>query len=84
MDIETAQPVDLCDYYFTLLLQTHKKGWSHLDLLGTVEECTLDVLKQFISDFLNRNLFIKSLMYGNLTQEVKLIHFKFKFCNLRI
>ena len=45
-------------------------GWTHEQLLNTINDFTLNDLKAFIPQLLTQNIFIESIMYGNLTEEV--------------
>ncbi len=52
----------------TLLIS--EKGWTKHQLLNCIDDFTVQDLQHFIPKLLTQNLFIESLMYGNLTQEV--------------
>lgn len=66
-NFEAEQPYQHSLYYMTLLLS--EKGWSKKQLLNTINDFTLEDLQQFIPKLLTQNVFIESLMYGNLSEQ---------------
>lgn len=67
MNFEAEQPYQHSVYYMSLLLS--EKGWTKKQLLDTVDDFTLEDLQQFIPKLLTKNIFIESLMYGNLSEQ---------------
>ena len=67
MNFEAEQPYQHSVYYMTLLLS--EKGWSKKQALDALDEFTLDDLQQFIPKLLTQNVFIESLMYGNVSEQ---------------
>lgn len=51
----------------TLLLS--EKGWTKKQALDTLDAFTIEDLQQFIPKLLTQNIFIESLMYGNLSEQ---------------
>ena len=46
------------------------KGWTHEQLLDAIDVLRLEDLESFMAQLLTQNIFIESIMYGNLTREV--------------
>lgn len=67
MNFEAEQPYQHSVYYMTLLLS--EKGWSKAQLLNAIDDFTVADLQAFIPKLLTQNLFIESLMYGNLSKQ---------------
>lgn len=67
MNFEAEQPYQHSVYYLTLLIS--EKGWTKQQLLNTINDFTLEDLQAFIPRLLTHNIFIESIMYGNLTEE---------------
>ena len=69
MNFEAEQPYSHSVYFMTLMLS--EKGWTKLQLLETINDFTVDDLQQFIGKLFTQNVFIESIMYGNLTENVR-------------
>lgn len=67
MNFEAEQPYQHSVYYMTLLLS--EKGWTKKQALDTLDAFTIEDLQQFIPKLLTQNIFIESLMYGNLSEQ---------------
>jgi insulysin len=70
MNHQADQPYQHSVYYMTFLIS--EKGWTKRQLLHAIEDFTVDDLQQFIPKLLTQNVFIESIMYGNLTEQVKM------------
>jgi insulysin len=68
MNFEADQPYQHTVYYMTLLIS--EKGWTKQQLLNSINDFTVDDLQAFIPKLLTQNIFIESIMHGNLSQEV--------------
>ena len=79
MNFEADQPYQHSVYYMTLLIS--EKGWTKKQLLNSLDEFTAEDLQQYIPKLLTQNVFIESLMYGNLSEQVRklLIEIKILF-----
>ncbi|RNA20606.1 insulin-degrading enzyme isoform X1, partial [Brachionus plicatilis] len=71
---EAEQPFKHVVYYMTHLIS--EKGWTKKQLLNTLNDFSLDDLQNFIPKVLSEGVFVESVMFGNLTQEVKANEFQ--------
>ena len=76
INFEADQPYQHSVYYMTLLIS--EKGWTKQQLLASIDEFKIDDLEAFIPKLLTQNIFIESIMYGNLTQEVFVLFIYYK------
>jgi len=67
VNFDAEQPYKHAVYYVTLLIS--EKGWSKQQLLECVNSFSLNDLQEFIPKLLTQNVFIESLVFGNVTQE---------------
>ena len=66
-NFDAKQPYKHAVYYVTLLIS--EKGWNKQQLLDCVNSFTVDDLQAFIPKLLTQNVFIESLVFGNVTHE---------------
>ena len=67
INFEAEQPYKHAVYYVTLLIS--EKGWNKQQLLDCVNDFTVEDLQAFIPKLLTQNIFIESLVFGNVTQQ---------------
>ena len=77
INYEAEQPFKHAIYYMTHLIS--EKGWTKKQLLNTLNDFSIEELQNFIPKVLSNGVFIESVMFGNLTTEVKLKLFFFIF-----
>jgi insulysin len=69
LNFEAEQPFKHSLYYMTMLIA--EKGWTKKQLHDCIDEFTIEDLQQFIPKLLTKGLFIESIVYGNITENVR-------------
>lgn len=70
MNFEADQPFKHSIYYLTLLIS--EKGWEKKQLLDTINDFSIEDMQRFIVQLLTQGVFIESIIFGNISQNVKL------------
>ena len=70
MNFEADQPYKHSVYYLTLLIS--EKGWEKKQLMETVNDFSIEDLQHFIHQTLSNGVFIDSIVFGNLSHQVKI------------
>ncbi len=69
-NFQANQPYSHAAYFMTLLLI--EKGWTKEDLLNSLNDFSIDDIKEFIPRFLTDGIYIDSMAFGNISKEVRL------------
>ncbi len=76
MDFDSNEPISQSNSYMTVLLG--ENIFTQLELLNSIDDFTLIDLQKFINLFLSKNLYIESIVYGNISKKVSHIIYSFQ------
>lgn len=67
IDFESEEPRSQSDFYMNLILC--EKKWTIDEQINAIDDFTIEDLQKFIKEFLNENLFVEFISYGNISHE---------------